>query len=66
MEDYGYSQNGMLSGLDAQTVSAMKAAETNWNDEFKNGKIWNGFEFEYVNGKRHGKKIYKNGILEFQ
>lgn len=44
MEDYGYSQNGMLSGLDAQTVSAMKAAETNWNDEFKNGATTDTFK----------------------
>lgn len=37
MEDYGFQQTGIISGLDANTVSAMKAAQANWNDEFKNG-----------------------------
>lgn len=37
MEDYGNAQYGILKGLDAQTVEAMKHAQRNWNDDFIQG-----------------------------
>ena len=50
MEDYGNGQqNGIMAGLDYDTVNAMKAAEKNWNNDFmsaggeNNGK-WQKYE----------------------
>ena len=37
MEDYGNAQYGILKGLDAQTVEAMKHSQRNWNDDFIQG-----------------------------
>ena len=59
MEDYqNYQQSGIISGLDANTVSAMKAAETNWNDAFKNGATTDTFrqqsEQENMSGIANG------------
>ena len=44
MEDYGNGQQGgIISGLDAQTVSAMKSAQKNFNNDFMNGSSTSGF-----------------------
>lgn len=45
MEDFNnYQQSGIISGLDNETVSAMKAAQTNWNDAFKDGATTDTFK----------------------
>lgn len=55
MEDYqNYQQSGIISGLDANTVSAMKAAETNWNDAFKNGATTDTFRQQSVQENMSG------------
>ena len=54
MEDYGYGQTGIIAGLDANTVSAMKAAQTNWNDEFKNGATIDTFKEKSVGENMSG------------
>lgn len=44
MEDFGnYQQSGIISGLDNETVSAMKATQKNFNDDFINGNSTSGF-----------------------
>lgn len=44
MEDYGNGQqSGIISGLDNETVSAMKNAQKNFNDDFMNGASTSGF-----------------------
>ena len=55
MEDYGNGQqNGILAGLDYETVNAMKAAEKNWNDDFisnggKNNGKWQKYDGQNAN-----------------
>ena len=54
MEDYGFQQKGILEGLDADTVSAMKAAQKNWNEEFKNGATTDTFKERSVSENMSG------------
>jgi len=45
MEDFGnYQQSGMISGLDNETISALKQVQKNFNDEFMNGSSTSGFK----------------------
>lgn len=44
MEDFNnYQQSGIISGLDNETVSALKSAQKNFNDDFMNGASTSGF-----------------------
>ena len=49
MEDYGNNQYGIISGLDNDTLSAMKSAQKNWNDDFQNGNTTNVFTNVFIN-----------------
>lgn len=60
MEDFNnYQQSGIISGLDNETVSAMKAAQTNWNDAFKEGATTDTFKEQSVGENMSG---IANGI----
>ena len=55
MEDFGnYQQSGIISGLDNETISALKQVQKNFNDEFMNGSSTSGFR-QY---KESGNKSY--------
>ena len=60
MEDFNnYQQSGIIAGLDNETVSAMKAAQTNWNDAFKDGATTDTFKEQSVGENMAG---IANGI----
>ena len=61
MEDYNnYQQNNVISGLDNDTVNALKAAQRNFNDEFMNGASTSGFR-EY---KKYNDESYLGSTSE--
>ena len=55
MEDFGnYQQSGMISGLDNETISALKQVKKNFNDEFMNGSSTSGFrQYTYTGNKSY-------------
>lgn len=61
MEDYGNGQqNGIMAGLDYDTVNAMKAAETNWNNDFMNNGGKNNGKWQEYNGQNNNKSTGEN------
>lgn len=44
MEDFKNGQTGIISGLDNETVNALKQTQKNFNDEFMNGASTSGFK----------------------
>ena len=60
MEDYGNGQQGILGGLDYETVNAMKAAEKNWNDDFISGGGENNGKWQKYDGQNSNKSTGEN------
>ena len=61
MEDYGNGQqNGILASLDYETVNAMKAAETNWNNDFVSNGGKNNGQWQEYDGQNSSKSTGEN------